>query len=169
MLPILSQQPHAVDAGDSRDRNHFRHVLEVNVVISFDVGDPLHANGENIPQPFAQVVPFYRFFIDHHLRMLGLSLSCLRMPSSRFRVVDLNHDRRLRWRDRGIRGLGLLRKLCLQSGWSLLDHNHHEYDDEHQQNVNQRSDVHLWASRKRTTACRGESHWNFSLSGTRVS
>src|ERR1700674_2534309 len=80
--------------------------------------------------------------------------------------MNLNHDRRQRRRDRVIRGLGLLRKLCLQTSWLLLDYDDHENDDEHQQNVNQGSDVHFWTCRKRTTACRGECHLNFlSLQG----
>src|SRR4030088_175207 len=75
--------------------------------------------------------------------------------------MNLNHDCRQRRRDRGTRSLGLLWKLCLQTNGLLLDHNQHENDDEHQQNVNQGSDVHLWTCRKRTTACRGECHLNF--------
>src|ERR1039458_8201794 len=85
----------------------------------------------------------------------------LRAINSRLRVMDLNHDRPIwRW-DRVVVWIWLLRKLCLQSGWPLLDYNHHENNDEHQQNVNQGSDVHLWACRKRTTACGGECHSNF--------
>jgi hypothetical protein len=69
---ILSQQPNAVDAGDSGNGNHICNVLEIYVVIGFDVGDALYADGEDIAQAFAQVIPLYRFFIHHHLRMLWL-------------------------------------------------------------------------------------------------
>ncbi len=72
MLPVLSQQPHAVDAGHPSNRDHVCDILEINVIIGFDVGDPLHANRENIPQPFAQAIPFHRFFIDHYLRLFCL-------------------------------------------------------------------------------------------------
>ena len=69
MLPILSQQPYAVDARNPSNCDHVRYVLEIDIVVGFDVGDPLHANGENVSQPFAQVIPVNCFFIHHHLRM----------------------------------------------------------------------------------------------------
>ena len=68
---------------------------------------------------------------------------CLRTIRSQLCVMDLNHNRPLRRRDRAAGWIGLW-KICLQTGWPLLDHNHHENDDEHQQSVNQGSDVHLW-------------------------
>lgn len=59
MLPVLRQQAHSVDAGDTGDCDYVRYVLEINVVIGFNVSDPLYANGENILQPFAQAIPFH--------------------------------------------------------------------------------------------------------------
>jgi hypothetical protein len=53
-LPVLSQQPYAVDAGNPGNGNYVGHVLEINVVVGLDVGDPLYANSENIPQPLAR-------------------------------------------------------------------------------------------------------------------
>ena len=53
MLPVLRQQPHAVYAGNPSDCNHVGHVLEIDIVVGLDVGDPLHTNGENISQPLA--------------------------------------------------------------------------------------------------------------------
>ena len=74
MLPILSQQPNAIDARNTSNSDHIRYVLEIYVVIGFEVGDPLHADGENITQPIAQVIPIDRFFIHHHLWVLYLRL-----------------------------------------------------------------------------------------------
>ena len=55
-----------------------------------------------------------------------------------------------------------LRNLCLQTGRPLLDHHQHENDDEHQQNINQWSDVHLRARGKRTPPAVENAIWNFS-------
>ena len=154
MLPVLSQQAHAVYAGDPGNCNYICHILEINVIIGFDVGDPLDANGENILQPFPQAIPFHHLFIHHYLRVFYRRTLC-----SQLRVMDLNHNRPIGRRDCAACRIGLW-NLCLQTGWPLLDHNHHENDDEHQQNVNQGSDVHLWT--RRTTACRGECHLKFS-------
>ena len=51
MLPILSKQPHAIDASNPSNSDHIRHVLEINVVVGFEVGDPFYADGKNIAQP----------------------------------------------------------------------------------------------------------------------
>src|ERR1039458_1732822 len=54
VLPILGQQADAVYSRNPRDRDHVRHILEVNVVVGFDVGDAFDADRVDIPQTFAQ-------------------------------------------------------------------------------------------------------------------
>ena len=74
MLPVLSQQPYAVDTRNSRNSDHVRDILKINVVISLNESDTLHANGENIAQAAGQAIPYDRFFIHRQLRTLS---SCI--------------------------------------------------------------------------------------------
>lgn len=119
--PVRGEQPHAIDAGDPSNCNHVGRVLEIDIVIGLNIGDPLHANSENVAQPFAQVIPLDRFVIHHHPRMFFSPL----------RMMDLNNNRPLRRRDRVVPWAWLLRNFCLQTDWPLLDHNQHKNDDKH--------------------------------------
>ena len=102
------------------------------------------------------MIPSDGLFVDHHKGMVGGGAR-----GAGLGVVDLDHDGCLRGRDVvGGRRCGL-GEFGLQSRGLLFDDYDHEDDDENEENVNQGSDVHLGSSRKRATACRGESHTNF--------
>ena len=57
MLPVVCQQPHAVHSREARGGNYVGDFLKVDIVVGLDVGDALHANGEDIAQALAQMSP----------------------------------------------------------------------------------------------------------------
>ncbi len=152
MFPILRQQSYAVDSCYTGDCDYVGYVLEVDVVVGFDEGYALHANGEDVGQALAQVIPGDGFFVDFYFdvytgmivaRMIGARMIDVGMLVAGLCMGHPDYDCRLRGRN-VIRHLRRwLRDFGLQPGWTLLDYYHHEDDDEDEQNVNQRSDVHL--------------------------
>ena len=142
-LEVLRQQSHALNSRVVRFGNDLRHIFEIEIVVAFDVGDLFRTAEENACQCRLQAIPGHSPLVDFEQGSL-----VLRGPD------DLNHNgalilMRLLWFRR-------LRKLRIDHVFLRRGHNHHEHDNEHQKNVNQRRDIRFRPGR--TTACRGERH-----------
>src|SRR5271168_417789 len=130
---LRRDQPNFVDARAAHDVNGARDFHEQHIVIAFDKSDFLGAFFENLFHARSEAIPGDIFIVDFHLAVgqhLHHDRLILELLVLLLILVRLRHQR--------VQAFGRQRR------------DHHENDDQHEQNINQRHDV--WR-RERSGTC----------------